>query len=351
MHNDSGMNCSIEMFSGRQQLPKVEWDEYVERHPHGTVYHLSGWNGIIAETFGHVPYYFVCFQNKEIAGIAPFFLINTLSGPALISMPYLNQGGALANNSQIENLLVSSVIQLAVQLKVKFVLSRNGIQQETWPATATTKMTFILDISGSEQEMLAGFRKQVRNRIRKGEKEGLITRHGMEQLDSFYRMFSLAMREHGTPVMPKSFFSNVAAAFPERTSISTIYNGDVPIGGKLGLILGKKYYFIWGGYPKKFRSLAPNYYLTWQSILKAKLSGATEADFGRSSPGSGPSEFKENLGAVPSQLFWQYYLGEGIQMPDDSPANPKYRLAIGIWKRLPLAVTDFIGPKLIRRIP
>jgi serine/alanine adding enzyme len=41
----------------------------------------------------------------------------------------------------------------------------------------------------------------------------------------------------------------------------------------------------------------------------------------------------------------------GADLPDLSPANPKYRAAIAVWTRLPLAVTNFIGPHIVKSIP
>jgi hypothetical protein len=38
-------------------------------------------------------------------------------------------------------------------------------------------------------------------------------------------------------------------------------------------------------------------------------------------------------------------------MPDQSPANPKFQAAIAVWRRLPLWVTNRVGPRLVRNIP
>jgi hypothetical protein len=38
-------------------------------------------------------------------------------------------------------------------------------------------------------------------------------------------------------------------------------------------------------------------------------------------------------------------------MPDLSPSNPKMRLAVNAWKRLPLPLTKIIGPRLTRYLP
>ena len=39
------------------------------------------------------------------------------------------------------------------------------------------------------------------------------------------------------------------------------------------------------------------------------------------------------------------------ELPNVSPANPKYQFAIALWQKLPLAVTLRVGPMIVRAIP
>ena len=40
-----------------------------------------------------------------------------------------------------------------------------------------------------------------------------------------------------------------------------------------------------------------------------------------------------------------------IELPNVSPANPKFQFAIALWQKLPLAVTLRVGPMIVRAIP
>jgi uncharacterized protein (DUF927 family) len=51
------------------------------------------------------------------------------------------------------------------------------------------------------------------------------------------------------------------------------------------------------------------------------------------------------------QLYWQYLLGEGREMPELNTKNPKFELAIKAWKRLPVSVTKILGPRIVKNIP
>jgi len=97
--------------------------------------------------------------------------------------------------------------------------------------------------------------------------------------------------------------------------------------------------------------MAPNMML-YGSVLKyACEQGYQRFDFGRSSKDSGAYRFKEQWGARPVQLHWYYWLQSGKQPPEVNPQNPKYRLAVEMWKQLPVAVTRYIGPPVAKYLP
>ena len=74
-------------------------------------------------------------------------------------------------------------------------------------------------------------------------------------------------------------------------------------------------------------------------------------DFGRSTPGDGTYQFKEQWGAQPEQLEWEYVLGQGQHLPTSDRHDSKFNVAIAAWKRLPLGVATAIGPRLARVVP
>ncbi len=74
-------------------------------------------------------------------------------------------------------------------------------------------------------------------------------------------------------------------------------------------------------------------------------------DFGRSTPGEGTYRFKEQWGARPIQLYWHYWLKKGKPIPEINPKNKRYQKAIYLWKKLPLRLTNLIGPLIVKNIP
>ena len=78
--------------------------------------------------------------------------------------------------------------------------------------------------------------------------------------------------------------------------------------------------------------------------------GLRTFDYGRSKLGTGSYSFKKNWGFEPVPLPYQYHLVRADKVPELNPLNPKYRVFIEIWKRLPLPLANFMGPFLARSL-
>ena len=89
----------------------------------------------------------------------------------------------------------------------------------------------------------------------------------------------------------------------------------------------------------------------WEMLRRSLEGGARAFDFGRSSVDSGTHKFKAQWGAEPVQLNWEYQLLTPGELPNVSPANPKYQFAIALWQKLPLSVTTRVGPMIVRASP
>ena len=88
----------------------------------------------------------------------------------------------------------------------------------------------------------------------------------------------------------------------------------------------------------------------WELMRRSCESGIRIFDFGRSKVGTGSYSFKKNWGFEPVPLFYEYFLVNADRVPDINPMNPKYRLFIKLWKKLPLPVANTIGPWLSRNL-
>jgi serine/alanine adding enzyme len=191
----------------------------------------------------------------------------------------------------------------------------------------------------------------VRNQVRKAEKAGLRTEiGGLELVEPFYQVFATNMRDLGTPVYARSFFEAVLRSLPDTARVVVVSLGQTPIAAAVTIRWRDTVEVPWASSLRAHNDKAPNMLLYWTMLKAAMSEGAGRFDFGRSTPDEGTFQFKRQWGATPHPLVWEYAGLEGAP-PDQSPKNPKFRLAIAIWQRLPLAVANRLGPAVVRNIP
>jgi FemAB-related protein (PEP-CTERM system-associated) len=93
-----------------------------------------------------------------------------------------------------------------------------------------------------------------------------------------------------------------------------------------------------------------NHFMYWELMRRSRERGCKVFDFGRSKASTGPYSFKKNFGFKPQALPYEYYLVKSPAVPDVNPLNPKYRLLVNAWTRLPLPVANLLGPPLARSL-
>jgi FemAB-related protein (PEP-CTERM system-associated) len=159
------------------------------------------------------------------------------------------------------------------------------------------------------------------------------------------------MRDLGTPVYGRSFFEAVLKFLPKDARILAIYLKNRPLAAGLTYGFRGMLEIPWVSSDRRYNHLAANMLLYSCVLEYACNEGFRVFDFGRSSPDSGTYRFKEQWGAKPVPLYWYYWLASGEALPDLSPRNPRYELAIKLWQRLPIAVTQGVGPMISPYLP
>jgi FemAB-related protein (PEP-CTERM system-associated) len=98
------------------------------------------------------------------------------------------------------------------------------------------------------------------------------------------------------------------------------------------------------------RAFGANDFMYWSLMRHAVARGYKIFDFGRSKVDSGPSAFKKNWGFDPIPVVHEYRVANGKGVPEINPRNPKYRLFIALWKKLPLNMANLVGPHIVSGI-
>jgi len=329
----------------------VAWDAFVRACPDATGYHEWAWRRVFERAFGHECVYLMARDaGGSVAGVLPLVEIRSLLfGRTLTSLPFLNYGGVLSASDDAARALIDEAAALATSRRCRHVELRHvGRRFEHLPCRQH-KVTMRLALAEGLWERLD---RKARNQVRKAQKSDLsVERGGAELLDAFYAVFARNMRDLGTPVYAKTFFAEVLDACGDRARIIAVRLKDAPIAAGLTYRTGGMIEIPWASSIRDFNALCPNHLLYWHALETAIAEGAGVFDFGRSTPGEGTFKFKEQWGAEPVPLHWEYWLASGGELPDQSPKNPKFHLAIEAWKRMPLWAANVVGPRLVRGIP
>jgi FemAB-related protein (PEP-CTERM system-associated) len=330
-----------------------DWNNYVDENPDASIYHRAEWKDLIFDTFGHKGIYFMAQDNNgKVAGILPLIHIKSrLFGNFLVSMPYFNYGGAIADHPHIEHELIHAANDHAASLDADHVEYRDDINRD-WLPVSMGKVNMLLALPDSGDTLWHGFSPKLRAQIRRPQYENPdVILGGVECLDDFYDVFSRNMRDLGTPVYSKVFFRNILERFPDRCRLLIIGLHGRPVAA--GFLTGHKdtLEIPWASTIRQVNHLSMNMLLYWSALNFAIEQHYKYFDFGRSSRDSGTYRFKQQWGAQPRQLYWHYWLKQGNALPSLNPGNPKYAMAIATWRRLPLWITKYLGPPIVKYIP
>lgn len=332
------------------------WDEYVLNHTLGTIFHLTRWKRAIEESFGHQSYYLMAVEECTdgtgsccVKGVLPCFRIKSrLFGDYLVSIPFAELGGPVADSSAVAELLLAKATELAGEQQVDYLELKNSTSFHGFP-TKDLYFNFSREIYPESEENLLAIPRKSRAAVRKGIKEGLHAETGGHLLDAYYEIMARSYHNLGTPIFAKSFFRNFLRIFGGDAEVMVVFNPErKPIAGVLTFYFRDRVMPYFAGSLVEYRSLCPNDFMYWKLLERGCQRGFRVFDFGRSKADTGSFHFKKNWGFEPTPLAYQYGLIRATELPNLSPANPKYRKKIELWRKMPFALTKIIGPPLAR---
>lgn len=337
------------------QAPQREaWNACLDVLPGGTMYHRYEWRDVNETCFGHRSAYLMALDAGRIVGVFPIVQVKSrLFGNIACSLPFVNYGGPCAENADVERELLAAAARVADEWGVEYLEIRSRKFLSGALPTSEHKVSMTVALAADPELLWKKFSSAHRQDIRGGYKKGLTAKvGGAELMDDFYAVLSESWRDLGTPIYSKHYLSMVARAFPRESRLCVIYSREgEPAAASFDMLDRDTAEGLWLGSRGKFRRLYAGYVLYWELIKGACERGLKEFHLGRSTVHSGGEIFKKKWNAYPTQLYWSYLLRTRRDTPQLNVANPKYRLAIRAWQKLPVPVTQFVGPYIARSIP
>ncbi len=325
------------------------WDAFVEAAPDGTFFHRAAWAQVITQAFGHRTHFLYAERDGAITGVLPLAHVRTLLfGNGLISVPFCVYGGVLAADAESAAALEEHATDLMRRTGARTLELRDRQKVDSdWPTRSDLYVTFRKAIEADNDRNMKAIPRKQRAMVRKGIQNGLVSVSN-DDTRLLHTIYAESVRNLGTPVFSHRYFRILRDAFHDCTDVITVLDQDQPIASVLNFYFRDEVLPYYGGGTEAARRRAGNDFMYWEVMRRAADRGCRLFDFGRSKVGTGAHAFKHNWGFVPAPLHYRFRLAPGAEIPDHNPLNPKYRLFISAWKRLPLPLANVLGPPIVR---
>lgn len=330
-----------------EERDAASWDAYVTAQPGFHFGQLSAWKRLTERAYACPARYWIALEGGRVRGALPLFKKSGLLGRSLFSAP----GGLLADDPAVAGALLEPAREAVRQEGLEYLELRD--QRHRWPELETSEehATLVLKLESTAEEQWKRFDPKLRNQIRKGEKAGFATRWGRDLHAGFHRVLLENLRDLGTPVRSASYFRAAAEALGDAAQILIIEHAGQAAGAMFVVRVGGTQWDPWASSLRRFFAHCPNQVLYWEAIRSGIAHGARWFDMGRSQWDSGTFRFKQQWGATPVALYYQYALGRARRIPTLEAQQHSFDLAARVWKKLPLALAAPLGERVRRLFP
>jgi FemAB-related protein (PEP-CTERM system-associated) len=312
---------------------------------------------VIERAFGHRTHYLIAERDGAVAGVLPLAHLRTrLFGNTLVSLPFCVYGGPLASDRESFAALCAAAEALmrpagasALELRLRDPAPDDWLDPALWPAKNDLYVTFRKSIEASDDANMKAIPRKQRAMVRKGIDHGLSSEVGRD-VDALHAIYAESVRNLGTPVFSRRYFRLLAETFADDVDVLLVRDKETPVAAVMNFYWRGEVLPYYGGGTAAARGCYANDFMYWEVMRHARARGCGIFDYGRSKVGTGSFSFKKNWGFTPAPLQYHFRLRPGAEIPDHNPLNPKYRLFISVWKKLPLPVANLLGPHIVRGV-
>jgi len=333
------------------EAERGRWDAFVKTCPQATFFHLSAWQGLMEREQRHRTHFLFAERGGDIVGVLPLAEVKSrLFGHSLASLPFCVYGGIASEDAEAVAALEVAADRIAVDRGVSHLEYRNlEARHADWPKQ-DLYVTFRKRLEADDEANMAAIPRKQRAMVRKGIKNGLSARRDAD-VSRFFSVYADNVHRHGTPALGRRWFAALQETFGDDCEVMTVCD---PAGNPVSSVLS--FYFrdeilpYYAGDLPAARDLAANDFKYWSLMQRAVERKCAVFDYGRSKLGTGPYSFKKNWGFEPTPLAYEYRLFGRDGVPQNNPNNPKFKLFISLWQRMPLALANRLGPMIVRNL-
>jgi len=349
--NDSGLllrGCTVRDATAADA---EAWDAFALQQPQATFFHRAGWREAVESGLGHRTHYQLAERDGRIVGVLPLAQVKSLLfGNVLISGAFTVYGGPLAADAQAAAALDARAVELADRLNVDFLEYRSRAPGgRGWAVKDDLYYTFRREIGPDPEANLTAIPRKQRAVVRQALKHGLEARVEAD-VDLAWRLYAESVHRLGTPVIGRGYFRTLKRVFGDDCEALVVRHEGRPIASLLSFYFRDEVLPYYAGGVPEARRYGAHDFMYYDLMCRAGAAGRRVFDFGRSKRDTGPFAFKKNWGFTPEPLCYEFHLRKVQAIPENNPLNPKYRLFIAAWQKLPGWLANRAGPLVARQL-
>lgn len=323
------------------------WDSSVTAQPGFSVFHLSAWARILAETYAHQPIYLRIMAEGRQAALVPLMEVRSpLTGRRGVSLPFADFAGPLWSAPDRKASVSQALLTVAAERKWKHLELRGGPTPAPAAHACHTYHGHELDLTPGLSLLAQQLPASTRRSIRKAERSGLTLTIGRDPdaMRTFYQLHGRTRRRHGLPPQPFSFFEAIQRHLidPGLGVVIIARRSGAAVAGAVFLHAGEHAIYKFGASDPDHWNLRPNHRVMWSAIEYLVASGCRSLHFGRTAnDDAGLIRFKQSWAAAATTLsYYRYDTSQPTWIIDRKTPAASLPLVFG---HLPLALGRFAG--------
>jgi peptidoglycan pentaglycine glycine transferase (the first glycine) len=253
----------------------TDWNRYLSKYPNAHLLQTGVW-GELKSAFGWKPVRFVSGD----AGVQILFR----KLPLGFTIGYIPK-------ATVDQSLLSEIELLCKQNHAIFLKNEpdlwgdsplpkgEGTRVRVSPHNIQPPRTIIVDIRGTEDDILARMKQKTRYNIRLAEKKG-VTIRAWNDIEAFHKMMLLTGGRDKFGVHSLEYYRRAYELFHPKGMCEILvaeYEGK-PLAGLFVARNGNRAYYLYGASTDDERNRMPAYLLQWEAMKWAKADGCEEYD-------------------------------------------------------------------------
>jgi lipid II:glycine glycyltransferase (peptidoglycan interpeptide bridge formation enzyme) len=301
----------------KDNLHSREWDDFAQKNARDGGF-LQSWQwGEFQKSLGRIIYRLAVLDNKEIVAVV---LAVRHKLPLGLNYIYLPRGpvvkanlGILYSQEQILKLIFQQIRLRAGPLTTVFLRLDPPFSSATdlhklgcHPSgQVQPHQTLVLDLSASEDELLAKMKPKTRYNIKVATKHGVkISYSGKEDFEIFWQLMTKTAQRDRITSHPQYYYRKMLA-LPDARLVLAKYQDKV-VAANLMIFFGDRCYYLHGASDYDYRDKMAPYLLQWQMILDAKYQGCRYYDFWGVDEKKWPGVTRFKIGFAPFAPLTEY---------------------------------------------